>query len=564
MSSLHPSATGQEATAERLEPTGTTERSGGDGPSRRRRVAGRVTTALACLLVLFALVAPNDFTRFTPAMFVRIPLEGLLVAALAIVLRGRPRPLRAVAIVAGVLLGLLAMLKILDIGFYEALNRPFHPVFDWPFLGAGAEFLGTTAGRAAGIAAIVVTVLIAVGVLGLMTLAVLRLLRIVGRHTAVAVPGVAVLGVAWVACAALGAQLVPGTPLAADAAGRLMQVPADLRDHSTFAAQLRAYDRFQHTPPGQLLGGLRGKDVILSFVESYGRVAVNDPGVAATLATGDSGLRAAGFAARSAFLTSPTFGGGSWLAHGTLLSGLWTDNQQRYDSLVHSDRFTLTKAFRTAGWRTVAVMPGNTKPWSEAAFYGDQHVYDHWNMGYRGPGFNWGTPPDQYTLSAFQRFERAAPHHAPVMAEMPLVTSHSPWAPTPKMVGWSEVGDGSIYGPMAKAGDQPADVWRSPARVRAAYMRTIQYSLTTLFTYMETYGGDDMVLVYLGDHQPAPIVSGPHAGHDVPVTIIARDPAVLARISGWGWQDGVRPGPAAPVWRMDTFRDRFLTAFGGR
>ena len=37
----------------------------------------------------------------------------------------------------------------------------------------------------------------------------------------------------------------------------------------------------------------------------------------------------------------------------------------------------------------------------------------------------------------------------------------------------------------------------------------------------------------------------------------------MQRIAGWGWQDGLRPSPDAPVWRMDTFRDRFLQAFGG-
>ena len=70
------------------------------------------------------------------------------------------------------------------------------------------------------------------------------------------------------------------------------------------------------------------------------------------------------------------------------------------------------------------------------------------------------------------------------------------------------------------------------------------------------------MLVLLGDHQPAPIVSGPDATHDVPITILARDPAVMDRISSWGWDDGMLPGPDAPVWRMDAFRDRFLTAFG--
>jgi len=48
----------------------------------------------------------------------------------------------------------------------------------------------------------------------------------------------------------------------------------------------------------------------------------------------------------------------------------------------------------------------------------------------------------------------------------------------------------------------------------------------------------------------------------VPITIIAHDPAVLSRINSWGWQDGLRPAANAPVWPMDAFRDRFLTAYG--
>jgi hypothetical protein len=70
------------------------------------------------------------------------------------------------------------------------------------------------------------------------------------------------------------------------------------------------------------------------------------------------------------------------------------------------------------------------------------------------------------------------------------------------------------------------------------------------------------VLVVLGDHQPAKVITGENPSHDVPISIIAHDPAVLDRISGWGWDDGLRPSPGAPVWRMDAFRDHFFRAFG--
>jgi hypothetical protein len=256
-------------------------------------------------------------------------------------------------------------------------------------------------------------------------------------------------------------------------------------------------------------------------------------------------------------------GGGSWLAHATFLSGLRVDNQQRHHTLVSSDRLTLSSAFRRAGWQTTAVMPGTTRAWPEGDFFGYQRVYDSRNLGYRGPSFSWATMPDQYTLSAFERLEHDRPDHPPLMAEIVLVSSHAPWAPVPRLVNWDDIGDGSIFDAMAEAGDPPDIIrTRDAGRVRTDYRRSVEYSLNSVISYLETYGDDDLVLVFLGDHQPAPVVTGEGASHDVPITIVARDPAVLDRISGWGWQDGLKPGLLAPVWPMDAFRDRFLTAFG--
>jgi hypothetical protein len=279
------------------------------------------------------------------------------------------------------------------------------------------------------------------------------------------------------------------------------------------------------------------------------------------LDAGSRRLSAAGFASRSGFLTSPTAGGGSWLAHATLLSGLWIDNQQRYHGLLGSDRLTLNGAFRRASWRTVAVMPGITRAWPEGKFFGYDKVYDSRNLGYRGPRFSFATMPDQYTLSAFERLERARRDRAPVMAEIPLVSSHAPWSSVSSLIDWDRVGDGSVFNGMPGAGMPP---WPGRGQVRTEYRRSIEYTLNTLISYVEKYGDDDLVLVFLGDHQPAPLLTGDGATRDVPVTIVARDRAVLERVSGWGWHDGLRPGPDAPVWPMHAFRDRFLTAFGPR
>jgi hypothetical protein len=73
---------------------------------------------------------------------------------------------------------------------------------------------------------------------------------------------------------------------------------------------------------------------------------------------------------------------------------------------------------------------------------------------------------------------------------------------------------------------------------------------------------DDAVVVMLGDHQPFSVVTGADTSHDVPVSILARDPTVLSRTDSWSFTPGLKPAAGAPVWPMDAFRDRFLTAFG--
>ncbi|MBG6105232.1 sulfatase-like hydrolase/transferase [Micromonospora vinacea] len=544
--------------------TAATEGSGAEGRPKRS-IASRLTTVLAALLVLLALTVPYDFGRLSPAGFVRIPLEALLVVALLLALPSRGS--RLVATLAGVALGLLGLLKLLDLGFSASLSRAFDPVLDWALLDEGFAFLSESYGRPAAIGAAITLALVVVGLPTLVTLSMRRLRRLVVRHRTGTTRIVAALVVVWVACAAFNVRVVEGVPVADTSAttlanGHGFQVRLRLDDRETFGALIEA-DRFGDTPGDQLLTALRGKNVVVAFVESYGRDAVEDPEfapqVGAVLDRGTSELNAAGFAAQSGFLTSPTFGGGSWLAHDTLLSGLWIDNDQRHRTLLASDRMTLNGAFRRANWQTVGVMPAVTKAWPEGSFFGYDRFYNAKTLAYRGPKFSFGTPPDQYTLASWQRLEQAK-RDGNVMTELALVSSHAPWTPVPPLLDWADVGDGAVYrGAGVRRSD---DKRRNTAQIRADYRKSIEYTLGTLTSYVRTYGDDDLVFIFLGDHQPAAVVTGENASRDVPISIITRDRAVLDRISGWGWQDGLKPGPQAPVWRMDAFRDRFLTAFG--
>jgi phosphatidylglycerophosphate synthase len=538
-------------------------------PRRRRALPTPVTVGinvLAALLVWFALVAPSQSYRLKIDAFLRIPVEGLVVIALALLLPSLPR--RVMATVAGALLALVSVLKVLDMGFFVAFDRPFDLVSDRGYLPGAVGLLEDSFG---GVGAAVVVAAGSALVLALlvgMPLSVLRLTDLAARHRSWSVRAVIALAVVSVGSAAAGLQVGRGLPLASTSASdvavdHVHAIAVDARAEQRFEAA-NAVDGFRGKPDRQLLAGLRGKDVLMVFVESYGRTALeglpSSPRVRAALDRETSRLRAAGYSSASGFLTSPTFGGISWLAHGTLQSGLWVDNQDRYDRLLSGDRLTLTRAFGDAGWRTVALMPSDSRDWPEGkSFYRFDRIYGRYDLGYRGPRFAFAKMPDQFALAAFQRLELARRHRGPVMAEVDLASSHEPWTRIPSLMAWNRLGDGSVFNQVHRANRKK--LFRHPAAVKAAYAKSIVYSLQTLGSFVRRSGDKNLVMVVVGDHQPMTIVSGHGASRDVPITVIAHDRTVMDSIAGWGWQSGMRPDVQAPVWRMDAFRDRFFEAF---
>ena len=528
--------------------------------------AAAALTVVAVLAVWMAAVAPQRPADVDLGAFARLPLELVVVVALAAVLPTAAR--RGLTLVAGVLLSALVLVTLLDLGFFTAFDRPFRPVDDSSYLGSGIETLRDAVGPTAAYLAVAVIAVVVVALLALPLLVLVRVTRVAARHRSRVLRAAAVLGVLWLVLRVAGAP-VAATSAASLAVDEVQAVHTGLADRAVVAREI-ADDRFHATPGSRLLTGLRGKDVLLVFVESYGRVAVQgssfSPQVDAVLRRGDAQLRSAGFSSRSAFLTSPTFGGLSWLAHSTLQSGVVVNGQRRYDRLVAADRVTLTSAFKRAGWRAVGVMPANHRAWPEgSSFYHYDQIYDRRTMGYKGPDFGLPPMPDQYALADLQRRElgRAGTgSRPPLFAEVDLISSHAPWTRIPRLVGWDSVGDGSIFGRIPPAATSSASLFGDGARARKAYGQSIEYSLNALFGFIQHYGNDDTVVIMLGDHQPATTVSGDGADHDVPISIIAHDPTVLDQIAGWGWQDGLLPRPDATVWPMASFRDRFLTAFG--
>ena len=497
-------------------------------------------------MVWLALVVPRHPDQLSGGALLAIPLELLVFAALAVVLPSRGG--RALAVVAGILLTATLVLTTLDLGFYEAFDRPFNPLSDPGYVGSGLDLVHRSAGRGGEVLAAGGVLLGLVLALALCVWATVRVRRAMHGAPRVWSRVVVALTVVW-AVAAIGGAQVSGIPVASAPAASLVRsqvhgVRAELHDRAVFEHAL-AHDDYASTPSADLLTGLRGKDVLLVFVESYGRVAVDgswfSPMVDRTLGVSTDQLARAGFHARSGWMRSPTFGGISWLAHSTLQTGLWIDSQQRYDQVLSGDRFTLSRAFGNAGWRTVSDIPSDDGEWEQGrSFYGFDQMYDSRNVGYPGPRFSYARIPDQYTFRAFKQRELERPDRGPVMAEIDLVSSHTPWTPLPRMVPWSQLGDGSVYDGMHAAHTSFFQLLGGPDQQRN-YARSIQYSLRSLVSFVRHAHDKKLVMVVLGDHQPNTNVSGTGVSHDVPISLIAHDPKVLDRIRSWGWTPGLRP-----------------------
>jgi hypothetical protein len=313
------------------------------------------------------------------------------------------------------------------------------------------------------------------------------------------------------------------------------------------------------------LSRIAGSDVMVVFVESYGRVAYDNREFFQTLAPAraalDDAVRDTGRTVISGYVESPTFGGGSWLAHLNFLSGVEVRDYSRAQLLMTQPRRTLGNAFAEQGYRRVGLMPGLKLAWPEGVFYGFDQIYDDPSLGYEGPAFGWWRIPDQFSLAQLDALERAQAvgARAPLFVVFPTVSTHTPFRPTPPYQSdWSRMLSATPFDatPLQESLSQEPD-W---ANMSASYKESVSYSLQTLAGYVRAQARDDLILVIIGDHQPPAMVTGTNAPWDVPVHIIASKPAVLEALKGCGFVSGVIPAPEV-LGRMHQLGPSLLYSF---
>ncbi|HSQ08894.1 MAG TPA: hypothetical protein VLM84_14555, partial [Chromatiaceae bacterium] len=268
--------------------------------------------------------------------------------------------------------------------------------------------------------------------------------------------------------------------------------------------------------------------VVILFAESYGAATFDQPRLAAALAPARADLGAAvaetGRSAASALVRSPTFAGGSWLAHASLLSGVEVREDRDYALLLTQPRETLVHRFAQAGYRTLGVMPGLRLAWPEGAFYGYDSILDAQGLDYRGPELGWWRIPDQFALARLDAAELTAPESArgegrPRLAVFPTINSHVPFRPTPAyQPDWGRILTPDPLAPTTP--DRASTQAMALTDLGPAYADSLGYLFRVLAGWLRHRPDLDLVLLVLGDHQPLAAVSGEGAPWEVPVHLI--------------------------------------------
>jgi hypothetical protein len=317
-------------------------------------------------------------------------------------------------------------------------------------------------------------------------------------------------------------------------------------------------------PMDSSLSRVGSADVFLIFIESYGAVSWDHPEFAQALAASrgrlEADIRETGRSVVSALVESTTFGGESWLAHISLLSGTEVRDQRTYVRLMAQERDTLVKAFGRHGYRTVAIMPGLLRGWPQGAFYGFEDIYDLSRLDYRGPPFGWWDINDQFALARMDSREVEPQPRRPVFVFFPTITTHAPFTPAPPyQKDWARVLTTNPYDSddLDRAWSEQPD-WLN---LGPSYVQSLIYTHATLGGYLRLRADRDFVVILIGDHQPPALVSGTDASWNVPVHMIAGRTALLDRLRQHGFRDGLAP-PHPAIAQMHTLLPILLDAFG--
>jgi hypothetical protein len=313
---------------------------------------------------------------------------------------------------------------------------------------------------------------------------------------------------------------------------------------------------------------LRLPDVHVFIVESYGHTLFTRPGYREAMLPVYTEfadfLGSRGWHGASTFLSSPAFGGRSWLADATLLAGKRIRNQEQYDAYLISGSRNLSHWMGELGYHRILAASGtqySTPDW-ESIHEFDSYLLEK-DFDYKGPFITFGRMPDQYLLhrtaqqsagfSGAHTDGQAARQKAPLFGWYMLANSHVPFEAQPEYVDdWESLGDGSIFhdGHVRYFRNN----WLWGGEFPEGYLFSIDYELRIIREFMDRYLDPGSLVVILGDHQPRIPISETGSSYSVPMHVLSGDATLLEPLLAQGFQPRLVPeDEALPHRGMEEF-----------
>ncbi len=301
--------------------------------------------------------------------------------------------------------------------------------------------------------------------------------------------------------------------------------------------------------------GIRDADIHLVVVESYGATLLERPEYREPLRTLyaelERELEAAAYIVLSGTVRSPAFGGRSWLADATLLTGTSIADQTVYDRIATEGRRARLLALTgDAGYSRLYAAPGTrTAPEAWRLAYPFDRYLLRYDFEYAGPFVSFGAMPDQYLLDYAARALRPGEKD---FALYLLVSSHVPFEVIPVYrEGWDFPLSGKEF-ETETALVRFDNKWLGGTELAKGYLAGIDYSLRSAVGLFTRRLQDLNVGIIIGDHQPRKPVSHASADYQVPFHVILPlelySERVAANLAFWKLTPGLeaRPDPAAP------------------
>jgi len=284
------------------------------------------------------------------------------------------------------------------------------------------------------------------------------------------------------------------------------------------------------------LPGIEDADIHVMVVESYGSTLYGRKEYKDALLPLyeelEEVLRSDGWALLSGLVRSPAFGGRSWLADATLLTGEQIEDQNAFENrLLREDPARLLSFVESAGYHRIYAAPGTSKTtdaWLQT--YPFEEYLLRYDFNYEGPFLSFGAMSDQYILNRVWRNYLREDRKDFVFYL--LVSSHVPFETIPE---YKPDWDFSLNGREYESGylQYFDNDWLSGNELAEGFLAGISYTLTTAVYYLTERLSQNELMLIIGDHQPRRPVSIPGSGYAVPFHLILPDSRIPEMPSSW-------------------------------